>query len=1044
MKPDGIERREFLTAAAAACALTAAGTGVAGMAPPTLAHGDEPAAPGAGHHPVEARVDEATGAVKVNDEVIVRNTGCLGCYSSCGSRVRLNRDATRILTVGGNPYHPSCAYPYLPFEAPLDDSYRAMSFAPGTGNLLRGSVCGRGNASLDGYTQPDRITMPLKRAGARGEGRWRPISWDKLIDEVVEGGKIFAELGEDRHVAGFRELHDTETPLNPEQPDLGPVSNQYVALGGRSDGRYMMSSRFASAYGSTNFYYHASTCGGCAVASWLAEDYWGWTAPDLDNCEYAIMSGYFPGANGFNFQGMGKRVSARLAKGECKVDVLDPTLQSGCVTSTMKGINWVPLRTTTTSSVILAMVRWMFENDAMNTEFLQFPSQEAGVAGGYAAHTNASFLVIADEGHPNHGMLMRAADAGMDVPENAAEVAAEAEAAGLPAPEYFVVIDRASGEPMLNTACPSARVDFEGQVAGVKVRSALLYLRDSAFEHTMQEYEQITQVPVAEIERMAREFTSHGVKAAMYGNGSTVMNNGIDTAFGMRMMNALIGSHQMVGGCNCLGGTFASTGDGPRYLLETIEGLPDLSNAQPISRTGKHFADTDEYRARVAAGEQHPLPLLPWFGHMVNSDNQALVSIVNKYPYQAKILVSWMVNTLQATPGAFRDEFIERFKDPDVIPLHIACDVVVGEHAQYADYIVPDTNPFETFGCSAEGGIWSGFGTTVRWRVKQPETIRLDDGRYASYETFIVDVAKRLDLPGFGKDAIAATDGSTWDFNDASDFFLKAAANIAYDLEPVADVDPYDVACQRLDELPAEWKHAVSSEEWPKVLNVLSRGGRYLPLDATYGEGGRAAAMLDMRSFVYSEPRRSVINHYTGLPHSPVVRTIEQTFADGTPFSQVHDADQYPFKHTGYKPRFRSVSMLANSPIMQDICTSNYLEVNLDDARELGISDGDLIRAAGPTGEPMVGRAWVRAGIARGTFATAFGYGHRAYGAQDVSIEGADVRKGDPAIGAGIALDVMDDPTVKAPLYPIADGEFGSPGRNGGMYRIEKVEGALR
>ena len=69
-----------------------------------------------------------------------------------------------------------------------------MSYANGKGNLLRGSVCGRGNGTLDGYTQPDRITTPLKRAGKRGEGKWKPISWDQLINEVVEGGKLFEEI----------------------------------------------------------------------------------------------------------------------------------------------------------------------------------------------------------------------------------------------------------------------------------------------------------------------------------------------------------------------------------------------------------------------------------------------------------------------------------------------------------------------------------------------------------------------------------------------------------------------------------------------------------------------------------------------------------------------------------------------------------------------------------------------------------------------------------------------------------------------------------
>ena len=398
-----------------------------------------------------------------------------------------------------------------------------------------------------------------------------------------------------------------------------------------------------------------------------------------------------------------------------------------------------------------------------------------------------------------------------------------------------------------------------------------------------------------------------------------------------------------------------------------------------------------------------------------------------------------MANTLQATPGAFRDELRDRLKDPDIVPLHIACDVVVGEHAHLADYIVPDTNPFESFGCTGDPGIWSGFGTTVRWRVKTPESLRLDDGRYASYEAFVVDVAKACDMPGFGEGAIMSADGTALPFNDAPDYFLKAVANIAYDQEPVADIDEAEIKMQRLDELPEEWKKAVTAEEWPKVLKVLSRGGRYLPLEAMRGEDGRSVSTMEMQSYVYSEPRYLSTNFYTGAHASPVVRTTPQTFVDGTPYSDHYPEEEYPFKLTNYKPRFRSVSMLANSPIMQDICDHNFLEINLEDARSLGIEDGDRIRISAPTGTPMTGEAMVRAGVARGTFALAFGYGHRAYGAQDVEIEGVGKRPGNPRCGSGVAVEVMDDIVVKEASFPVADLEWSSPGRNGGMYKIEKM-----
>ena len=253
-----LDRRSFLKAAGGLGALSVAGAGLA--APDRRAFADEPAFPEQKHgNPVEATIDPKTGDVTVNEDVIVRNSACLGCYSSCGNRLKLDRASGRLLSVGGNPYHPSCAYPYLNFEDPLEEAYRTMSFAHGKGNIVRATVCGRGQGTQDGYSQPDRVTVPLKRAGKRGEGKWRPITWDQLITEVTEGGKLFADIGENQDIEGFKALHDTEKPMNPDQPDLGPISNQVVFLGGRGDGRTTIGTRFSSNFGTINQYGHGST-----------------------------------------------------------------------------------------------------------------------------------------------------------------------------------------------------------------------------------------------------------------------------------------------------------------------------------------------------------------------------------------------------------------------------------------------------------------------------------------------------------------------------------------------------------------------------------------------------------------------------------------------------------------------------------------------------------------------------------------------------------------------------------------------------------------
>ena len=48
----------------------------------------------------------------------------------------------------------------------------------------RGKLCSRGHAGLNVLYDPDRLLFPLKRSGARGEGRWTRITWEQALEEI--------------------------------------------------------------------------------------------------------------------------------------------------------------------------------------------------------------------------------------------------------------------------------------------------------------------------------------------------------------------------------------------------------------------------------------------------------------------------------------------------------------------------------------------------------------------------------------------------------------------------------------------------------------------------------------------------------------------------------------------------------------------------------------------------------------------------------------------------------------------------------------------
>ena len=66
-----------------------------------------------------------------------------------------------------------------------------------TGNeadpLSKGKVCPKSQLSLQLYNSERRLTRPLKRVGARGEGRFEPISWDQALEEIAERMRALRE-----------------------------------------------------------------------------------------------------------------------------------------------------------------------------------------------------------------------------------------------------------------------------------------------------------------------------------------------------------------------------------------------------------------------------------------------------------------------------------------------------------------------------------------------------------------------------------------------------------------------------------------------------------------------------------------------------------------------------------------------------------------------------------------------------------------------------------------------------------------------------------
>ncbi|RMH19394.1 MAG: formate dehydrogenase, partial [Acidobacteria bacterium] len=96
-------------------------------------------------------------------------TTCFNCESACGLLAYVDPVTLEVRKLEGNPEHPGS----------------------------RGRNCAKGPATLNQINDPDRILHPLKRVGARGEGKWQRVSWDEVLDDVA--GRVRKALEEKRH-----------------------------------------------------------------------------------------------------------------------------------------------------------------------------------------------------------------------------------------------------------------------------------------------------------------------------------------------------------------------------------------------------------------------------------------------------------------------------------------------------------------------------------------------------------------------------------------------------------------------------------------------------------------------------------------------------------------------------------------------------------------------------------------------------------------------------------------------------------------------------
>ncbi|ACA31113.1 tetrathionate reductase subunit A [Histophilus somni] len=966
------------------------------------------------------------GNLLTNSQQVVCNTQCMGCWTLCGLRVRIDLEKNKVLRINGNPYHPLSSDHYLDYNQSIKQA--ELSVSGENGLQQRSTACVRGAAFLDGINSPYRITQPLKRVGKRGEGKWKTISFEQLIDEVVNGGDLFGE----GHVDGLKAIRDLQTPVNAQHPDFGAKVNQLMVTFAGPEGRQPLLKRFANnSFGTINFASHGSFCGlsyragsGAFMNDFANNSH---AKPDWDHVEFILFMGTSPAQSGNPFKRQSRQLAKKRTEDNFEYVVIAPRLELTSTAAQDKN-RWVPIIPGKDLSLALAMLRWIIENERYNEDYLSIPSEIAMQQANGVSFCNATHLFIADPNHKQYGQAIR-----------------NFHIEDLPEPEKLsdsdiLVKDRQTGKFIAAKDCQSAVLFVEDRISlkdgsQVLAKSALQLFKESCFSYSIEEYSEQCGVPVDTIIQLAKKFTSHGPRAAVITHGGTMHSNGFYTAWAILLLNAMIGNMNKKGGMSMSGGKFKDFAAGSRYNLANFPNMVKPKGTN-LARSKKDYEKSSEFKQKVAQGISPYPAKAAWYPFVGGQMSEMITSALQGYPYSLKAWINHMGNPIYGMTGIHHITQ-QKLKDPKILPLFISIDAFMNETTALADYIVPDTHNFESWGFSTP---WAGVPTktsTARWPVIASPNEKTSQGDTICMESFVIEIAKMMQLPGFGDNAILDKQNHSYPLNRSEDFFLRAAANIAYDgKQPVQDATQEDLLLTGVQRLMPSLQQVLKPEEIKKVATIYCKGGRFAPHSSAWQEDNMQARWKNCLQ-IWNENVAKAKHAQTGKNYHGCPTYFEDQFADNSTVESHYPKIQWPFKLISFKSNLMS-SITAPLLRLHSIKPNGIVAINQQDATEYGLHHGELVELNTPGGKAVV-QLVVMNGVIKGTIAIEHGYGHKQLGATGYTINGKLI-EGHAQIGSGVNINdlgLLD--STKEIASPWVDWVCGSAVRQGIPAKLVKL-----
>jgi len=235
-------------------------------------------------------------------------TICFNCESACGLLAYVDRETLDVRKFEGNPKHPGS----------------------------RGRNCAKGPATINQTYDPERILYPLKRVGARGEGRWKRISWEDALSEIAE------------KMRASREKRRDGIMYHVGRPGEDGYTNRVI-----------------QAWGVDGHNSHTNICSAGARAGYA---FWnGMDRPSPDHASARVIlliSSHLE--TGHYFNPHAQRIMEGKEKG-AKLITLDPRLSN----TASKSDVWLPTWPGSETTLLLAIANHLIQNDLYDKAFVE-------------------------------------------------------------------------------------------------------------------------------------------------------------------------------------------------------------------------------------------------------------------------------------------------------------------------------------------------------------------------------------------------------------------------------------------------------------------------------------------------------------------------------------------------------------------------------------------------------------------------------------------------------------------------------------------------